>query len=112
MRLDIGSEVIFFCFFYAPGAHHPLPVRNRFYDIFTTKFSAFEFQSKIYMLGDTNAKLGSFLKDKNIHGKFSSYANAQLLRDFIDFFGLIVLNKTFCLGVPTYEIVNRKMSSV
>ena len=28
-----------FCFFYTPGAHHPLSIRTRLYDIFLSKIS-------------------------------------------------------------------------
>ena len=59
VRLVAAAEHIHFCFFYAPGSYHPLPIRRRFYDIFTKKFSEFAALGKVFLIGDTNARLGS-----------------------------------------------------
>ena len=63
-------------------------------------------------MGDTKARLGSFLCDKDIHGNYVTNPNSPLLSEFLDFSGLIILNKIFCLAIPTYEIVNRKKSII
>lgn len=62
------------------------------------------------IIGDTNTRLGSLLCDKSIHGNYVTNPNSPLLSEFLEFSGLTVLNRIFCLGVPTYEIVNRKRS--
>ena len=78
MRLDTKNEVTHFCFFYSPCAHHPISVRSKFYDIFCSKFTKFASLGRVYLLGDTNARLGSLLKDMDIHGKFITNQNSQL----------------------------------
>ena len=113
MRLETGDDKpTHFCFFYAPGAHHPLSIRTRFYDIFLSKFSIFASFGKVYLIGDTNARLGSLLCEKNIHGDFVTNQNMPLFKEFIEFSGLTILNKIFCKGTPTYEIVNKKKSII
>ena len=64
------------------------------------------------MVGDTNARLGPLLDDRSIHGRHTTNSNCPLFRDFLDFTGLTILNRIFCSGVPTYEIVNRKRSII
>ena len=112
MRLPTAEEAVHFCFFYSPEAHHPLPIRSKFYDIFTSKFSKFAFKGTVYLLGDTNARLGSLLDDKNIHGEHVTNSNSSLFNQFLEFSGLPILNRIFCLGVPTFEIINRKSSII
>ena len=41
LRLDTGHKPLFFCFFYSPGSHHPLPVRTKFYDDLASSYSKF-----------------------------------------------------------------------
>ena len=112
MRLETGHKAVHFCFFYSPGAHHPHPLHNKFHDIFSSKFSVFGSLGKTYLIGDTNARLGSLLCDKNIHCKYVTNPNFSLFSDFLEFSGLTILNKIFCLGTPTYEIVNRNKSII
>ena len=112
MRMENSNEVTHFCFFYSPGSHHPISVRTKFYNIFCSKFTKFASLGRVYLLGDTNARLGSLLKDKDIHGKFITNQNSHLLLNFLEFSGLTILNKVFCSGVPTYEIVNKKRSII
>ena len=82
MRLESDREAVHFCFFYAPGAHYPLPIRKKFYDIFTSKLSHFASHGKVYLIGDTNARLGSVRGDKNINGKFVTNPNTPLFMEF------------------------------
>ena len=96
-------------FFYAPGAHHPLPIRRKFYDIFTSKFAEFASLGKVFLIGDTNARLGSALNDKNLNGQFVSNPNKQLFMQFLVYSGLTILNKKYCHGVPTYEIPKKSV---
>ena len=66
----------------------------------------------MYLLGDTNARLGRLLHDKNVRGEFITNSNQPLFLDFLQYSGLIVLNSIFCKGSPTYEIVNKKRSII
>ena len=111
-RLVTGSENIHFCFFYAPGSHHPLPVRKNFYDIFKKKFTEFAALGKVYLIGDTNARLGSVLNDKNLKGQVISNPNKQLFLEFLEYSGLTILNSKYCRGMPTYEIPKKKRSII
>ena len=78
MKLRTTSESWYFCFFNAPGSHPPHPDRKRFYDVFTNKFSEFAALGKVFLIGDTNARLGLVLNDINLKGKFISNANQPL----------------------------------
>ena len=112
MRLSTLIEPLFFCFFYSPGSHHPLPVRKKFYDIFTSTYSKFAALGKVYLVGDTNARLGKILEDKNLHGFLTTNKNKALFLQFLQYSGLVILNSIYCKGVPTYEIVNKKRSII
>ena len=112
MRLKTDIESVYFCFFYAPGSHHPLPVRTGFYGDFFFGFSKFSHLGKVYMCGDTNARLGSILHDRDVQGHFKTNPNKILLLEFLEYSGLDILNKKYCKGASTYEIVNRKRSII
>ena len=112
MRLSTLIEPLFFCFFYSPGSHHPLPVRKKFYDIFTSTYSKFAALGKVYLVGDTNARLGKILEDKNLHGFLTTNKNKALFLQFLQYSGLVILNSIYCKGVPTYEIANKKRSII
>ena len=112
MRLKTTSYTLFFCFFYAPGSHHLLPVRTKFYDDLFSSFSRFAPLGKVYLTGDTNARLGSLLNDRNSQGQLTSNANKPLFLEFLEYTGLEILNKRYCIGVPTFEIVKQKRSII
>ena len=112
MRLSTLFEPLFFCFFYSPGSHHPLPVRKKFYEIFTSTYSKFAALGKVYLVGDTNARLGKLLEDKNLHGSLTTNPNKALFLQFLQYSGLVILNSKYRKGVPTYEIVNKKRSII
>ena len=76
------------------------------------KLEKFSTLGKIYMLGDTNARLGSILSDMDINGTPISNRNTPLLLEFLDYTGLKIVNKSFALGVPAYEILQRKRSII
>ena len=111
-RLNTLYEPLFFCFFYSPGAHHPLPIRTKFYDTFSYQFSRFSPLGKVYLMGDTNARLGHLLNDTNLHGELITNSNQPLFLEFLKYSGLVILNSKFCMGVPTYDIVNKKRSII
>ena len=83
-----------------------------FYSALQERFDKFKELGKIFMLGDSNARLGSFLEDKDINGNPVSNKNKPLLLGFLDYTGLQVLNKVFAKGIATYEIINRKRSII
>ena len=112
MRLKTACEIIHFCFFYAPGSHHPLPARTKFYDHFSSQFSKFASLGKVYLIGDTNARLGSLLDDRNFRGQLTSNANKPLFLEFLEYTGSVILNSKYLRGVPTYEIFNKKRSII
>ena len=95
MRLKTACEIIHFCFFYAPGSHHPLPARTKFYDHFSSQFSKFASLGKVYLIGDTNARLGSLLDDRNFRGQLTSNANKPLFLEFLEYTGSIILNSKY-----------------
>ena len=112
MRLVVGRAKSYFCFFYAPGDHHEISVRRSFYEYFVKAFDRFSPLGKVYLIGDTNARLGSFLNDVNINGAYISNRNRRFLLSFLEYSGLVVLNKKYQLGTPTYEILGKKRSII
>ena len=112
MRMKTAQKVIHFCFFYSPGAHHLLSVRKKFYDLFTFQFSKFACMGNVYLLGDTNARLGSLVNDRDINDNLVTNLNQPLLKEFLDYSGVSLLNSIYCKGVPTYEIANKKRSII
>ena len=112
MKLKVRNGDMFFCFFYSPGSHHPLPVRMKFYDHFSREFQKYASRGKVFLVGDTNARLGSVLNDRNSKGQVITNSNKPLFMDFLEYSGLSILNSIYCKGIPTYEIVNRKKSII
>ena len=86
--------------------------RRSFYEYFVRAFDRFAPLGKVYLIGDTNARLGSFLNDVNINGAYTSNQNRRFLLSFLEYSGLTVLNKKFQLGTPTYEILGKKRSII
>ena len=64
------------------------------------------------MLGDSNARLGKFTNVRNIHGIHTKNDNCNLFSGFLEYSGLILLNKIHALGEPTYEILNERRSII
>ena len=63
-------------------------------------------------MGDSNARLGEFLNDLDIHRNPVSNKNEPLFQGFLEYTGLTLLNKKYSFGIPTYEIINRKRSII
>ena len=112
MRFKTAKENLHFCFFYAPGSHHPLQLRVQFYDIFTTKFKEFAAEGKVYLIGDTNARLGIALNDRNYKDQLITNSNKALLTEFLEYSGLVILNKVYCFAQPPDEIPNKRRSII
>ena len=63
-------------------------------------------------MGDSNARLGSFSFDTDIHGRFISNDNKSLFLGFLKYSGAKYVNGHFARGVPTYEIPGKKKSII
>ena len=112
MRLTTRSEKIYFCFFYAPGDHHGISIRKMFYAYLSRSYDKFASLGRAYLVGDTNARLGSFLNDRDVRGNCVSNRNCNLLMSFLEYSALTVLNRRWQFGVPTYEIVGKRRSII
>ena len=58
LRLATKSGSFYICFFYAPGAHHEEVFRIKFYNTLCKSFEKFGKLGKVFMLCDSNARLG------------------------------------------------------
>ena len=112
IRVKFECEAVYFCFFYAPGSHLPEDVRLKFYHIFTAQYDKFSQKSKVFLMGDSNTRLGKVLNDMDIHGNHVSNKNKPLFLGFLDYSGLTLLNRKYSFGIPTYEVMNRKRSII
>ena len=99
-----------FCFFYAPCENRAENDRSCFYDELREGYKKYSNKINIFLLGDSNARLGSFSNDKSISGKYVSNNNKAHFLGFLDYTGLIYLNAIYAEGQPTYETTNRKKS--
>ena len=84
----------------------------KFYHTFTVNYDNFSKKGKVFLLGDSNARLGEFLNDLDFHGNTVSNKNKPLFQGFLDYSGLTLLNRKYCFGIPTYEVINRKRSII
>ena len=82
------------------------------YNYFTNAYEKFAPLGKVYLIEDTNARLGPFLNDIDINGRSVSNRNRIFLMSFLEFTGLTILNKKYQFGVLTYEIVGKKRSII
>ena len=112
IKLSTKKKKLYFCFFYAPGAHCLEDVRIRFYKILSDSYMKFVKKGDIYFLGDANARLGTFTNDLNIHGSPVTNKKKPLFIGFTEYCGLTLLNNIFEKGTPTYEIPNLKRSII
>ena len=85
IKLATKNKQLYFCFFYAPGAHFPEDVRIRFYKILSESYKKFAKKGDIYFLGDANARLGTFTNDLNIHGTPVTNKNKPLFNGFTEY---------------------------
>ena len=99
IRLVTKHNPLYFCFFYAPGAHCPEEVRDTFYKTLSESFSKVTEKGNKYILGDANARLRHLIDDTNIHGTLISNKNKPLFMGFVEFCGLTLLNKIFARGM-------------
>ena len=107
-----SREVLILCFFYAPGENQSDDIRSGFYNDLSLGMRRYPKGTKIFMMGDSNARLAVFSQDRAINCKYISNKNKSLFLGFLKFSGLIYLNRCFTLGVPTYEIAGKKRSII
>ena len=107
--MKISKEEIIIGFFYAPGGHQTEERRVMFYDKLRKGIDRYKEKN---ILGDSNARLGEFLGDKDIHGSAISNSNRALLMGLIEYTGLEYLNRIYARGEPTYEIWHQKKSII
>ena len=98
-------------FFYAPGANHDEKHREEFYDELREGIDRYK-QNKIYLLGDSDARLGEYSEDKDINGNFIGNKNKSLFMGLLEYTGLKYLNRIFERGKATYEIWGKKRSII
>ena len=83
LRLATKSGSIYICFFYAPGAHHEEEFRIKFYNTLCKSFEKFGKLGNVFMICDSNARLGKFTNDRNIHGIPIKNNNYNLFTGFL-----------------------------
>ena len=108
IRVNKTKTPIYFCFYYAPGSHHSDETHSEFYADLQKGFERYRGLGDIFLLGDSNARLGPLLEDKDIHGKYVTGKNKPHFLGFLDYTGLHLLNKIFSTGEPTYEIWEKR----
>ena len=111
LRLKLEHKDQIYCFFYAPGANHPDDEITLFYDDLRLGFGRYS-NLEIFMMGDSNARLGSFSQDVNIHGRLVANKNKPHFMGFLSFSGLKYPTGVFCKGTPTYEILGKRRSII
>ena len=112
LRFENQYAPLHFCFYYAPGSHHPDKVQSDFYFELQKGYDKFRGAGDVFFLGDSNVRLGPLLGDKNIHGKNISSKNKPHFLGFLDYTGMHLLNKIFAYGEPTFEIADRRKSII
>ena len=111
LRMKTKQEERIFGFFYAPGANHEEKCREEFYDELSKGVENYK-GKKIYLLGDSNARLGEFSADTDINGNMKSNKNKLIFLSFIRYAELKYLNRIYERGKPTYEIMGKKRSII
>ena len=111
LRMKTKQEERVFCFFYAPGVNHKEKCREEFYDELRKGAEKYK-HKKMYLMGDSNARLGEFSADKDINGNTASNKNKTVFLGFIQSAELKYLNRIYERGKPTYEIIGKKRSII
>ena len=88
LRLQTSPEVIVLCFFYAPHEKHSEANRVAFYDELAKGYAKYQSGTKIFMMGDANARSGQLSNDCDIHGTFITNTNKGLFLGFLRFSGM------------------------
>ena len=107
LRMKSSDNESIIAFFYAPGANHDEKQREEFYDELREGIDRYK-KNRIYLLGDTNARLGEYSEDKDIKGNFKSNKNKALLMGMLEYTGLKYLNKFLKEGNQLTKYGERK----
>ena len=111
LRMKTKREERIIGFFYAPGAHIEEKTRESFYDELRVGVARYQGKS-IFLMGDSNARLGEYTGDKDIHGKTKTNVNKTLFLGFVQYSRMTFLNRIYAWGEPTYEILGQKRSII
>ena len=111
IRIKTLTEDFIVGFFYAPGVQHKEKYREEFYDELRKGADKY-MEKKIFLIGDSNARLGEYTGDRDVHGNLKCNMNKNLLLGFIHYTGMTLLNRIYAPGQPTYEIMGRKRSII
>ena len=83
-----------------------------FYYELRSGFERYPSNVKVFFIGDSNARLGAYSLDKDIHGVFQTNKNKTLFLSFLKYTGLAYVNGLFAKGVPTYELSGKRKSII
>ena len=111
IRMKYSKEERIFGFYYAPGAHIDEETRESFYDELRSGVERHKGKS-IFLMGDSNARLGDYSGDKDIHGKTRTNKNKTMFLGFVQYSRMTYLNRIYTWGEPTYEILEQKKSII
>ena len=90
---NLARKLFMFYLLFSWGASSH-PIRKKLYEIFTSRFSHFT-TLDIFLICDTNARLGSLLSEKNTTSKFVINPSSLLFLEFLEFSRVPALNKIF-----------------
>ena len=111
LRMKNSTSEKIICFFYTLGVNHKEECREELYEELRKGIDKYK-DKKIFLMGDSNARLGEYTGDININGNHTSNKNKTLFMGLLDYTGMILLNKIYTLGKPTYEIPGKKRSII
>ena len=111
IKMKSSEEERIFGFYYAPGAHIDEETRESFYDELRSGVERHEGKS-IFLMGDSNARLGDYSGDKDIHVKTKTNKNMAMFLGFVQYSRMTYLNRIYAWGDPTYEILGQKKSII
>ena len=87
LKFKTHCETCVFCFFYVPGDHKPLNIRNMFYNELRNGYNRCPPGTKIVLMGHSNARLGSYSKDRGLTGNFILNNNEAFFWAFMNIRG-------------------------
>ena len=112
MRLKTETEIVHFASFIVQVLITLFLLGVNFTATSIDNFLNFLHLVKFFLVGDTNARLGTVLNARNLHGQLISNRNKPLFLEFLQYSGLTILNAIYSKGGDTYEILNKKRSII
>ena len=86
MRLNTPSLSLYFCCFDAQAPATLFLFVTVFTIFFGQSLQSFSVHGRVYLVGDTNPRLGPVLEDRNLNRRFTSNANES---PFLEVFGVL-----------------------